>query len=102
MRHSVRFLVLIIWLASTTCSVAEIVRFDIDGTLRGIFGLDPPPPDLPAIGSAFSGSFVLRIGDWEWKETGETPVTIVVGNDVIRGPLPEIDSYFVGIPALSY
>src|SRR5687767_4578683 len=124
MRHPVSFLVFIIWLASTTPSVAEIVRFNIEGTLGGIFGLDSAPPNLPAIGSPFSGSFVfdtdapnsgstsgstffgtyhtpfptgvvsLRVGDWEWKETGEAPVTILVGNDVTRGPLPENDSYF--------
>jgi hypothetical protein len=103
---------------------AELVRFDIAGTLDNVSGLDPAPGNLPAIGSAFSGSYVfdtdapngsssspffgtyhtpfptgvvsLRVGDWQWKETGETPLTILVGNDVSRGPLPEYDSYFVG------
>ena len=123
MRQTTRLLILVSCLAAEESSVAEIVRVDIAGTLGNISGLEPAPVNLPAIGSPFSGSFVfdtdapntsgsnffgtystpfptgvvsLRVGDWEWKETGETPVTILVGNDVIRGPLPEFDSYFVG------
>ena len=122
MRHATCFLILMSCLAAGESSVAEIVRFDIAGALGNISGLQPAPANLPTIGSPFTGSFVfdtdapnsgssvfgtyhtpfptgvvsLRVGDWEWKETGETPVTILVGNDVIRGPLPEFDSYFVG------
>jgi hypothetical protein len=121
MRQATRFLILLICIAARKSSVAEIVRFDIAGTLSNISGLEPAPGNLPAIGSPFTGSFVfdtdapntssspffgtydtpfpmgvvrLRVGDWEWKESGETPVAILVGNDVSRGPLPEVDSYF--------
>jgi hypothetical protein len=124
MRYSICLFVLLAELTSAApTSLAEIVRFDLEGTLANISGLQSPPANLPVIGSSFSGSFVfdtdaqdtsgstffgtyhtpfptgvvaLRVGDWEWKETGEAPVTIVVGNDTIRGPLPEFDSYFVG------
>src|SRR5688572_27260891 len=122
MRYATYSLVVLALLTSVArTSIAEIVRFNLEGTLGNISGLEPPPANLPAIGSPFSGSFVfdtdaqdtsgstffgtyhtpfpigivaLQVGDWKWKETGETPVTIVVGNDTTRGPFPEFDSYF--------
>ena len=104
-------------------AVAELVRFDIAGTFDNISGIRPDPLELPTIGSPFFGSFVfdtnapnstagssvfgtystpfpngviaLRVGQWEWKETSETPVSIVVGNNIERGALLA-DTYFVG------
>jgi len=119
------FTALISIASATDGSAADsaLVRFDIVGALTNISGIHPPPADTPSIGSPFSGSFVfnvnvdpngseffgiyhtsfpvgvisLKVGDWEWKETGEAPVTIIVGNDVVRsGGGGIVDSYHVG------
>ena len=127
MRNAIGLLLALMALASAAEAYAAgstLVRFDIVGTLNNISGIHPPPAGTPSIGSSFSGSFVfdlqatntngsanygtyqtpfptgvisLKVGDWEWKETGEAPVTILVGNDVVQsGGGFIVDSYHVG------
>jgi hypothetical protein len=107
-------------------ALAELVRFDIAGTLDNKSGLEPIPTASPPIGSRFVGSFVfetsaantsgvpwfgvyrttvppsvvsLKVGDWEWKSTSESPTNVVIGNDA--GIVPE-DSYEVGHSRLQF
>jgi hypothetical protein len=45
-----------------------------------------PPP---------AGVVSLSVGDWDWQSTGESPVTIVIGDD-IYSPSGLFDSFHVG------
>jgi hypothetical protein len=110
--------------AANAFAVSKLVRFDIAGMLDQVSGIHPAPTWTPAVGSPFSGSFVfdvgaidqnatggfanyhtphplgvisLKVGDREWNETGESPVSIVVGDNIEKsGGGGIVDSYFVG------
>jgi hypothetical protein len=102
---------------------AELVRFDITGTLQSKTGLQPIPGNSPSIGAPFTGSFIfdtsamdnsdsvsfgiyhtpvppslvaLKVGDWEWTSTTQSPTNIVVGNDLSAPGGGTEDSYEVG------
>ncbi len=104
------------------CATAELVQFEIAGTLAGVSGLEPAPVNAPAIGSPFTGTFIfdtdavdtsdstsfgtyhtnlppsvvsLKVGSWEWSGANQSPTFIVVGND-LTGPSGTHDSYEVG------
>jgi hypothetical protein len=103
-------------------ATAELVRFEIAGTLTNVSGIEPVPANAPALGSPFIGSYIfdtdavdtnasgafgtyrtglppssvsLKVGSWEWAGTNQSPTFIVVGNDLI-GPNGTYDSYEVG------
>jgi hypothetical protein len=109
-------------------AVAELVRFDIAGTLTNRTGLDPLPPNTPSIGSPFTGSFVfdtaapntgsstqgvyhntvppsaisLQVGGWEWSASSQSPTTIIVWNDRTASGGGTEDSYSVGHSRLDF
>ncbi len=103
-------------------ATAELVRFEIAGSLTNRSGIEPVPANAPPLGSAFIGTFIfdtdavdtnpspafgtyqtdyppsivsLKVGSWEWSGTSQSPTFIVVGNDLI-GPGGTHDSYEVG------
>jgi hypothetical protein len=109
------------WIGQTC--LADLVQFEIQGTLSAISGLSPSPANAPAIGSPFVGTYLfdtsamdtsdppsfgtyhtpvppsfvsLKVGDWEWQQTGESPTTIVVGNDLAAGGGGTEDAYSAG------
>jgi hypothetical protein len=118
MRAAIASVVLLI----CTHAGAELVRFDVAGTLTSKTGLQPVPANSPAIGAPFTGSFIfdtaafdssdsvnfgiyhtavppsvvaLKVGDWEWNAMSLSPTTIVVGNDVFDVGATQ-DTYEVG------